>query len=174
MADTGFVFPGTGTDNSSVGTIVWSNPQFVDADEGFSAQESMLDPSTSHYIRASNFNFSSIPAGSIIVGIEIQIERQIGAATCNDSSVRIFDASGNPAGTNKSAGLAWSVGSFRVDSFGGATDLWGLTPSLTDVQDVDWGVGVSCVQSDTAATASVDYIKMKIYYNAPAGNIQTP
>lgn len=163
MAQTAFVFPGTGTSDASIGTVAWTNPGRITVSNDSSASASSAG--TTQYLRGSNFGFS-LPSQSTILGIEVRVERQAPGASVVDGTIRIFDASGNPVGDNKSAGAAWTTSSTdEIVTFGGPTDPWGLTLAEADVEDVDFGVGVSAVI--TTPLPFVDAISMKLHYTFP-------
>lgn len=174
MPDTGFVIAGTGSDDASVGTLAWNNPGNITSDDGVYAGM-IINNQQSHYLRASNFGFT-LPADTVVDGIEVRIQKhQSGGTGITDTSIRLFDASASVAGDNKSTGAAWSTTAETVVTYGGPTDLWGLTPTKADVEDVDWGWGISASCGLPARTSNVDVMEMKIYYSdAPPTMAQFP
>jgi hypothetical protein len=171
VADTGWQFPGTGANSTVIGTIGWTNAGNILSDNGSNAGCTSGSPGTTNYLRGSNFGFSAlVPAGATIDGIEARAERARSAGgNANDTSIRLFDANATVAGDNKSTSDAW--GTLEVFTYGGATDLWGLTPTQADVSDTDWGFGIAAVFGAGGSTVICDYLQMKIYYTeaAPAG-----
>jgi hypothetical protein len=169
MPDTGFVIAGTGTNDTSIGTAAWNAPGRITTDDN-SYSEILGGSVTSNYLRASNFGFA-IPAGATIDGIEARIERKsiFGGPDGLDNSIKLFNASGVAAGNEKSTGAAWPS-STTVTTLGGATDLWGLTPSEADVEDIDWGWAISGTTVDS--WLQVDLMEMKVYYTLAGGFIK--
>lgn len=163
MATSGPNNAGTGADDATVGTVAWSNTSNITADDISNATAS-LNASQSHYLKATNFGFS-IPAGSIIDGIETRFKRS-GGAFITDTDVKIVKG-GAISSTDLSAGAAWSVGEEFV-TFGGATSKWGETWTATDINDSTFGVVLSATGS-ALATASVNVVDIKIYYTLGGG-----
>lgn len=177
MATAGPRFPGTATtelllpedDND------WLNPTNIGADDGSEASITAAtydagDVST--ILRAYNFGFS-IPAGSTIDGITVEIERRdggIGAAS--DHRVQLFsDIVADAAsfvGANKAATATdWPVAA-TIATYGGVADTWTASPTVAMVNGANFGVGLS-VDADAANTdIFVDFIRMTITYTPPA------
>ena len=78
MASTGLVIAGTGANNADAGSDAWANPDRVTADDASysSAGSLSFGGYTTQYLHATNFNFSAIPAGSVIVGIVARVQRK--------------------------------------------------------------------------------------------------
>lgn len=76
---------------------------------------------------------------------------------------------GSVVGSN----LADTVTNWPTDiaysSYGGATNLWGLTPSVADVNGSTFGVVISATVA-TNDTASIDHIRMTTYYSVPGAS----
>ena len=172
--DTGFVTAGTGTNNAncSGGSTDWFTPGNITADDTNLAANAYDNPSgaKSDYLYASNFNFSSIPDGSTIDGIEVRVTRlddHTASGDVFDSSIKLFNASGVAAGDDKSTAANWAEIETAV-TFGGSGQLWGLTPSAADVKDADWGWGLCATvfgsEQFETTQALVDFMEMKIYY----------
>ena len=86
MGNTGATSPGTMADDSTIGTITWSNPDNAKAsDDSRSIANHVSAASTSHYLKATNFGFS-IPAGSTIDGIVVRVERVAGGSTARQAA----------------------------------------------------------------------------------------
>lgn len=66
--------PTGGADDSSVGTITWSNPTRIVSSNDSYATAGLDDNQISHYLKATNFGFS-IPSGAVINGITAEIEK---------------------------------------------------------------------------------------------------
>lgn len=106
-------FPGTASNDATVGTIDWVD----DNSTGLSLVEliSANDGNTTH------------PTGVRITG------------GVTDTSARLF-IGGSPAGDSKHLGTTFSTG---VRTYGGASDLWGLTPSVAQINASNFGFGIS-------------------------------
>ncbi len=126
---------------------------------------------TTFYFKAQNFNFSSIPAGSTIDGIVVEIDKFYnGPAAVTDNSVRIIKPDGSLGATEKSTGASWgNADTDTYDSYGGAADLWGETWTVADIQDPDFGFAISANTGGTNGNYNmyIDHIKITVYFTPP-------
>lgn len=117
--------------------------------------------STTEYLVAKGFGFSFAPTDTI-TGIRVEIERKAdAAATGLDNSVRIMKG-GTIQGDEKASASNWptvdAYGMYPAD--GSSSDLWGLTWTPSDINDANFGVGLSG-QGNT--TLSVDHIRITVF-----------
>jgi len=62
--------------------LSWSNPDNVpSSDNAYASANVGCATDQSHYLKASNFGFS-LPAGAIILGIVVEIERSQSGTSC--------------------------------------------------------------------------------------------
>lgn len=108
----------------------------------------------------------SLPSNVTIVGIQVDIELIAGTANeVEDLTIKLCN-NANPTGfgNNKAraAGTYWPT-SDTVVTYGGASDLWGLTPTAEDIND-DIGVIIACKDKAGGAgsTAAIDQVTMTI------------
>lgn len=148
------------------GTVIWANVGNVAASDDVYATVVLNNTDISQALLALGFGFS-IPTTAIVAGILLEIERH-GTSTFNvDSSVRIYKA-GNPIGTDKAIGNSWAS-SDAYASYGGPTDLWGTTWTPTDINDsANFGAHVQVTSSAAAQTASIDHMRITVYYEVPS------
>jgi hypothetical protein len=156
--------PSSVVDDSSTGTVAWTNPQNATNSDNVYASVALKNQ-TSHYLKATGFGFN-IPSGSTINGIVVEVERYATNANITDNSVVIVK-NGNLGTTNR-AGGAWSTTEGYV-TYGSSTDLWGTTWTAEDINASNFGVAISA--KDTTAnktyTAYVDHIRITVYYTPP-------
>ena len=164
---------GTGTDWTAA-TIAAADGTFTGCLTG-NTDGAPADPAWAY-----GFGFSAdIPAGATIDGIEI---RDL-AGTNNstrfarlDQAYLIFDgATGTASGTSQAtktprAGSPPSV----TEIHGGATNLWGLTPTREQVVDPNFGCRLIYVRDTTTGTANfswaeVDHVEMRVHYTEGGG-----
>jgi hypothetical protein len=143
MSTQGPYSPQTAIDSSGLGTITWSNPERVVAEDGNRAQSYYITSGsgtgTTHYIKATNFGFA-IPTGMRIDGILVEIKKTGSASAPSggadqsqkDSSVKIVKANGSIGTTNKAKTTQWPYPLAYV-SHGGAADLWGESWTPEDI-----------------------------------------
>ncbi len=170
MADTGWVFPGTAVADRPISGSSWDwiNQDNIKADDGNNAEDSGSPTGDSSGLAASNFDFSSIPAGSIIDGIEVQVgDYRKQGGTWGWAVVRLILADDSDGTENKNADLAAPTESDQTDQVGGASELWSETIGLSDVQDVDWGffIGADRISGPGVESFFVDFMQMKVYYH---------
>jgi hypothetical protein len=165
--NSGTVFANDGT----VGTVDWQNPSNAETQDNQYASVSLTKASpTSHYLKATGFNFS-VPAGATIEGIVVEVDRYGGSGASGghmiaDNSIKLVKG-GVIGGDDRSASAVWSA--YDIDtyqSYGDSTDLWGLTWSLTDINSPGFGVVISAAKGNAndAQTAHVDHIRITVYY----------
>lgn len=175
MADTGWVTPGTGANNADAGDVAWSNASNITtATDAARADASSLpkNTGTSQYLHATNFDFSSIPSGATIDGIEARVRKGSSTNTANriyEHTIQLI-VGGSRAGSNKGGSGSWVL-TTSTATFGGATDLWGLAPSQSDVASSNFGLAVRAVNTNTGTgNAFVYYVQLKVHYTEAAGN----
>jgi hypothetical protein len=175
MADTGWVDPGTMGENSSVGSYGWTSLNNAKALGGGTAESEIEDAREGcYYIVATNYDFSSIPAGSTINGIEARCR-------CSESgsgSDIIFNewkmyVAGSLSAYSGLGGLHDDITNVLFDyDIGGALNDWGFSAvALSDVQHSGFGHAVELLDDGAGSgdIAYVDHMPMKIHYTAPAG-----
>lgn len=173
MATQGPLFPGTVTTASVLpeDDNDWTSPGSVSADDGTEANitAATYDANDiSFQLRARNFGFS-IPADSTIDGITVEIEKRdqaIGAAV--DNRVQLSDDSGNLVGDNKADTVTDWPTAATIVTYGGAADNWNASPTVTMVNDPDFGVTLSVKATAANTDIFVDFIRMTINYTPPA------
>lgn len=166
--DTGWVTAGSGSSTGS-GNVAWSNPGNITADDASSATATLAQGSPdSTYLLANNFGFD-LTGWTEILGIEVRVERmRSGGQNVADGDVHLFQ-SGSAVGTDKATGTNFPT-SFGVVTYGGSSDLWGITPSVADVEDSAFGVGFRATYTGTFinnGTATVDVIQMRVHGTGP-------
>ena len=116
------------------------------------------------YMVVTDFGFT-IPVGTIINGIKVEVNCSDPNTHTSDFSVRIIKT-GNITGTNKAAGTPYSVSdSYMV--YGGSTDLWGETWDYKFIDDNKFGVAIAAQRNtsdDITTDGRVDNIRITVYY----------
>lgn len=165
---------GTFTNNTSVGALAWSNPANAQVqDNVYSSAGQLLGVLSSvqtNYLQTSNFNFS-VPSTASICGIQVDVWRNaagliIGSSVV-DKNVYIVK-NGTVSGTNHASASAWT-GANSMVTYGGNSDLWGLTWTPTDINQSNFGVVMSTNLNAGLAgvflTANIDYVRVTVYYD---------
>jgi len=155
--------PSTIVSDSSAGSVSWSNPSNAASDDSSYAQATMVGATTTEYLKATNFGFN-VPSGSTINGIEVLLERSSTLGRGSDHTIQLVKG-GSVSGNNK-ASQTWPA-SEATYTYGGSSDLWGLSLSDTDINASGFGATVRA-QSSSNAYANVDHIEITVYYTPPA------
>lgn len=165
MPDTGFAVPGTTTDASGVGSVAWTNTGNVTVSDNVYTQAGLSFASnTSHWLRLTNFNFS-IPSGSNILGVEVNVERKRLSLVVLDNSIRLRITSGQVGDDKADTVTNWPA-TDTVKTYGGAADDWNAGLTRDDVVSSDFGIDISC-KTTNSGTPSIDYVEIKVYYATP-------
>ena len=165
MADTGWISPGTGSEDATIGTQSWDLYSGYDLSGIFAADDSNIEgayfysAATTKYIVGSNFGFS-IPEGATIDGILVEI-LQKGNNTV-ENSIKIVKG-GTIQGDENSTEVSLPS-TYTYVSYGGSDDLWGLSWSDTDINASTFGVGFAVDGYNYNDDAYVDHIRIKVYY----------
>jgi len=171
MASQGPNLAGTGADDSSNGGIAaWKTPGKITAEDGTTASALLRNLQVSHWLKASRFGFT-IPAGSTINGIKVEVKKADSLRVSSDSDVRIMK--GGVVGGTQEANVdtGWPTALTWI-TYGSATDLWGLAWTPADINALNFGVVVAGI-SDTGLPRppdghpAVDAIRVTIFYTPP-------
>jgi hypothetical protein len=159
--------PGTNANDSSVGTKTWTS---LDNDKTsnnqYATTANMNSGDVTVYLKATNFGFS-IPAGVIIDGISVNVERKASDANFFDNAIRIVK-NGTVGTVNKSSVNAWPTSDGTV-TYGGSSDLWGQTWTVADINNANFGFAISAkkVGGNNNKKPSIDWINITVTYHTP-------
>jgi hypothetical protein len=129
----------------------------------------VFDPNSNESVDYFGFDFSSIPAGSQIDGIEISVEAYlfaVGDAPRQFTLTPRYNSRGtnapSPANTGNFGGTDTTL------TVGGATSLFGRTWTVGDFTTANFSIRI---QEDCAFAfnqdLSLDHIQAKVYYTLP-------
>ena len=180
MSSSGPNSPGTLDASSSAaggGSSLWSNASNAGASDNSYATCSQSSASIGSFdLKATNFGFS-IPGGSTINGIVVEVERKSsvdsGSNFTRDKLVKLIKG-GSVSGTDKADTSTHHPTADAYATYGGVADLWGLTLTDSDVNASNFGVcwvsqnGPS-VPPKSGRMVSVDHIRITVYYTAGGG-----
>lgn len=175
MADTGWLDFGTFSDDSSVGSLAWTNPSYAQTLN--SQRASIIGPYSSgtfysHYLKCTNPQGLPSFSGKVITGVEVDFYKEESTGTPTrrtwDEVVKLV-VGGSVVGNNYADTVTeWPVynTSYYI-TYGGPTDLWGLSISTSDI-DSNFGVvlesRMNTQNSSFQVTSYVDHVRVKIYY----------
>lgn len=175
MTTAGPNLPGSGVDsNLGDSAVAWSNPGRITANDS-SFTTIAVSPGTDdafgdlggHGLHASTWGFA-IPAGSVINGMQVQIQ---GQTTGVSVDIACVPAGSAPVTGNRHITLTTTLG---LRSTGGAADQWtgandgflGSPPTATQINAIDWEFGTI---KGVTSTVSIDYIQITITYTPVGG-----
>lgn len=170
MASQGPNSGGTFANDNSVGEESWINPSWAASDDGVSAT-CYLSPfgGSSRYLKCTNFGFS-IPNGSIIDGIVVDVNCFSEYASAYDLVVRLVKG-GIISGTDLANGVVWDDSQTLINTHGGSSELWGLSWTDSDINDSNFGVAISAtnLSNKFGANVGIDHVKITVYYTEGGG-----
>jgi len=165
MSSTGFVFPGTGANDASIGATAWTTPGNITAADASDA--TCNAGASSQYLVAKNFGFA-IPSGASISGITVTASVSEHSAGTETFNARLQDDAGALTGTGKTASLN---GTTKVTyTYGSTSDVWGATLTPAKVNDVDFGVRFWFT---TSHDVRVDNVQMAVEYLSGGATLVT-
>lgn len=135
-------------------------------------------PTSCQHILARGFDFSSVPDGAEIVGVEVRVRRKAEtASTIKDYELKLIEGpTPTLLGSNKADTTNWHPTAYAYASYGGASDVWGATLTAAGVKDSNFGVGVKFQCSSLPSSAKgawVDVIEMRITYIENGGPLES-
>lgn len=178
MSSSGPNAPGAMATEANGTSVDWSTPdEAKTSNNTYAYCVQPFSSRVSYYLNATTFGFA-VPAGSTIDGIVVEIERKAKYNSTyhyvDDGTVQLL-VGGSRSGDNKAAtAVKWPTSDAVVD-YGSASDLWGLTPTVDEVNASDFGVSIAAVirseigKGHTNNTAYVDFISITVYYTEGGG-----
>jgi hypothetical protein len=143
----------------------WVNFKALASDDTYAGYDSLTgaDPCYSDYMKATGFNFS-IPGGTIIRGIIVEVERSDPDQRTADYRIRIVKG-GAIGTTERSTGIAYPA-TDAYQAYGGCNDLWGEVWTNADINSSTFGVAIAAIRTATGANQGmVDHIRITVCYN---------
>jgi hypothetical protein len=153
----------------------WTNPSRTQLSDNNRAQAGyllgVLATANTDYLDIQNLGLS-VPAGVSICGIEVVVERRaqgiVVGSSIKDNSIKLIK-DGVICGNNHAYAAAWPTIDGSV-SYGGPTDLWGLSLTPADVNSPYFGCLISAQLNSGLAsvflTAEIDLINVIVYYSS--------
>lgn len=176
MTTTGPNYPGTTADDSAVGTLTWGTTGNVVSDNNVDCAVTFFaGPTDTHYLKVTNFGFSI--ADTQIDGITVEFEkyRNTTANVAKDAVVKLV-IGGTVSGSNLADTGTTYPTSRTTTTYGGSSNLWGLTPSVADINGSGFGVVLSCTCNKSgkgAGVISVDFVRITITSSSAASGQPT-
>lgn len=135
----------------------WVNPGNATADDGSMATVTLPSPGNSNYLYASSFGFT-IPTGRGITGISVFLPDY---AQNGFLSLILHLTFNGVAEVGESRGSGQLTGG--QGTVGGSIDLWGTSPSISQIISSSFGVFVQ--GAGPSGDGALDAVFMKVYYS---------
>jgi hypothetical protein len=164
MAYAGPSTGGAPTDDSSTGTIAWTNPGNAQYVTNNPATAAVTSGASTHYLNCQGFVFA-IPSTATVQGILVNVKLKTGSGLASDNRVRLIKG-GTIQGVADRAGSAVYGSSYAVNSYGSGADLWNNTWQPSDINAAGFGVAFSALGAGTD-TVSVAGVTITVFYAAP-------
>jgi hypothetical protein len=152
--------------NTPIGIAMdWLSPGNATIDDGIVATSTNA---TSNICKCTGYNFF-VPMSAKINGIFIEFKKSANASNnVVDNSVRIYN-SGTAVGTDKADGSTiWPAGVLTYVGYGGSTDLWGVSWTAKDINDPNFGSGISGLKNSAGPQQfKLDVERITVYYYVP-------
>ena len=144
----------------------WTNPGNITTSDNAYATSTVTASGVSDQLRGVTWGFT-IPTGSLIEGIILSVERIGGAGLGTIEDYTVHLKTGTKTSTNKAIAGAWDILEETIN-YGGATDTWGQTWTVDEINESGGAFAVEFTVQETAAqdrVASVDSISLTVYYS---------
>jgi len=172
-ADTGAVLPSLGTTvlEAPYDHLTWQTPTNIYSDDAAYAyiDDAAFDSGIESYIlKATGFNFSSIPSDATILGVVVKLEGYYTVGAAGVALCQLLDISRVKGGTNLcSTPFPFTVTTPTVITIPASetTNLWGNALTVSWVQDADFGVAIGVIPTGNNANVYIDYVTITIYYS---------
>lgn len=165
---------GAGSDDAAVGTVAWTNPGNITAEDNTWATASLSATQVSHYLKGLNSApFTFISGAATINGIEVDItrNRQAGIGNIKDNIVKLVKG-GSVVGNNNASATIWPSVTDVLVTYGSSSDLWGTTWTAADVNATDFGAVLSATNAvGSADVARVDGMVLRVYYTFSSADL---
>ena len=174
MANTGEKYPtlGVTVSESPWSDNTWTYPTRIYSDDAryASVTASSYDTGDQTYVlKATGFDFSSIPDGSTIDGVICYVNAYHANGAASMDLMQLLDADKARVGTNQcETPVSLGTGSAGIVSKGNDHDTWGNSLTTALVKDSDFGVGLGFLAVGLNADVFVDYVTLDVYYTPAA------
>lgn len=119
-----------------------------------------------------NWGFS-IPSGATIDGVVAEVTGRSSASGRYNAEVQTrLVKGGSPTGDNKASGRSFGATTDATHTSGGATDLWGVSLTDSDVNASDFGLALQYrTDASNSSSARIDHVQLTVYYTEAGGGI---
>ncbi len=151
----------------------WTTPTNIYSDNTATAHvtAASYDANDQTYVlKATGFDFSSIPDNSTIDGVTIRMNSwyRSGQGSGSVDLCQLLDTSKAKVGTNNCATpVALTTTDSTVITKGSSSDTWGNSLTTAWVKNANFGVAIGILATANNADVDVDYVTIEITYTPP-------
>lgn len=157
--------PGTVADDSSAGSVSWSNPSNAKASDNAYATATLAASTRSHFLLLTNFGFS-LPSGAELIELEVLIEGKVSGG----SNMRVYANPVIGGVIKKTFDMnldVWSNTADEVHTATGTAKVLGLSKAA--LEESGFGFAIYAVNADSVErTISVDRGRVRAYFSGPS------
>lgn len=150
----------------------WQSVTAIYADDGADAciTAGSFDSGTlTQALKATNFDFSNIPADATITGIIMRAEFYNAVSNAYMNGAKLLDTNRVDQGDNKASGAEFLTSTVTaVWSLGGSADLWGASVDVDVVKNANFGVMIGGMASGNNCDLFLDYVSLEVCYTVPS------
>ena len=173
--DTGEKYPtlGESVSESPWSDDAWVTPTNIYSDNAATANvvASTFDsPDQTYVLKATGFDFSSIPDGSTINGVICRANSwyRSGQGSGSMDLMQLLDVSKARVGTNQClTAVPLTTTDATIITKGSYNDTWGNALTAAWVKNSNFGVGIGILATAANADVDVDYVTLEIFYTPP-------
>jgi hypothetical protein len=174
MATTG---PRTASAAVSVADSPWNNNSWVNPSGVYGTGTASVTAATydagdrTYSLKLSGFDFSVIPDGSTIDGVQVTVNGSYANAVVSIDLVQLLSATFFRTGTNLGTPAQALTTTFANYIFGGSTSNWGLSLTSDWIKNSNFGVVLGCLAGGSGNSNNdvfLDYVLMEVWYTPPS------
>jgi hypothetical protein len=165
MSPTGPLYAGTATSGSGA-SGAWTTPSNATGvdDASYASGNISTGGSQTNNLLLTNFGFN-IPATAIIDGVVVEFKRY--GTNAQTMSIQLLKAgvlAGTGHGINDYSDI-WPPTTAAYVTYGSSNSLWGTTWTPTDINNTNFGVAISALNTHGGGTAFVDAVRITVYWH---------
>jgi hypothetical protein len=164
-------------DAGNGGTEVWADLANCASSDNAYTTASLAATEFSYRLKLDTYGFTTIPDSATVDGIEVAIEKSVGAGTGTVWDTEIYLLlDGVLQTTNKAASSDWPT-SDTVSTYGSPTDPWGETWTGADIK-AGTGIGVAIAAYEigelNSRVARIDLVTITVHYTGGGSSSSAP
>ena len=158
--------PGTAANVAGVGSVAWLEAEKAKASDNVYATAALDYPNRSNWLRATDFGFA-IPEGATIVDVLAECEGKASESFWTDLEAQLVIAGAGAGNIVENIDLFTTTDKYKTVIKSLAAT--GTTATPTEANAANFGVQLSVALAHVGeATASIDHIRITIYYTEAA------